>query len=361
MMGFMLSVPKLYCIVLLFLCVILTHSTVTSLKVRIVTWNVKDNKKDFNDEILNNVLGLIDVDNTTAPDVYAIGLQENCWHCDPNNLKKVGDRFVVNINQETTLKYGLIDVVGTHDTRICELSCKVTHGSTILMLIGKVELGTDSVNLIHHGSCSSNWIRNKEKGVAAIKYFPSKLEKSLCFATTHLDAHKSGARRRCFQEFFDIANKGIGWSSQCSYHFIFGDFNTRTGPNSQIPLEGGEHFSETGTNWGPYMLQDEFAGSSPYGADSEWDRSLMEFINSDEAQPKEKLKYIENKVNFIPTFSIQDCEKFCGGKFPCYRKDRPKSWTDRIVFTKGTCRKYDAILTDFSDHLPVFAEFNVDI
>lgn len=329
------------------------------LKIRVVTWNVSDNEKSFSETNMINVLGLNKLKKSHTEDIFAIGLQENCWMCNPKNLHHIADRFLKIINKKSSSKYGVIAIEGTHNTTRCEGSCKLFHGSSIVLVIAKISLGNRSKTFIHRGTCSANLYKNKEKGMAGIKFSPLNGWKSICFATAHLDANKPESRRNCFKDFFVTAGKQVNWN-KCDFHFIFGDFNTRTGPNEKKKKKSGKYVPES-TNFNPLHIKDEFTGSKPHGTDLKWNKNLLTYINSAAQSEKKKLTYNEKNITFIPTFSIKNSAKECAGKFPCYRMDRPKSWTDRIIFTHGTCHVYQALDADFSDHLPVYGEFTVNL
>lgn len=189
-------------------------------------------------------------------------------------------------------------------------------------------------------------------GVAAIRYTPEPKGASLCFAAVHLDVNEPDYRRHCLKKFFTISDQKLNYSKTCDFSFLMGDFNTKTGDQ---PKEKGVEYISNTTNMEPLKLLDEMNGERPYGTDKNWDKNLLHYINSIQIKT-----FQEKSVDFLPTFSIKDSKKFCKEKSPCYRKDRPKSWTDRILFTKGKCLTYDAVYKEYGDHFPVFAEFLVD-
>lgn len=322
----------------------------TETKIRVMTWNVADNggmEGSFTDAAIDDVLGLSGMD---IPSIYAIGLQENCWNCNTQNLAEIGKKFLSRINRKARIKYVVIGIYATRMSRKCELGCKFnTHGTTVLLVIGKVSLGATYSALRQNYGCSSKFIPNEEKGIAAMK-IRLKRGKTICFGAGHLDSDKPSYRRRCLKAFFDTADKRPKWSTSCDVQYIFGDFNTRTGDKTEGKSDG-KYVPRT-TNFTLLKTKDELAGSKPYGTGSDWKSNLLSYMNK--VQPK---KFQECPFKFMPTYSLKPAKEYCGGKFPCYRTNRPMSWTDRIVHTGGKCLKYDAIYAEYGDHFPVFAEF----
>merc|ERR1712212_1115460 len=80
----------------------------------------------------------------------------------------------------------------------------------------------------------------------------------------------------------------------------------------------------------------------------------------DEAEESNYFK--ESTLSFPPTYKVdrKGNEKSCAKKNPCYRSDRPLSWTDRIIYTAGAeLSHYDSIKLTSSDHHPVYQEFRL--
>ena len=126
-----------------------------------------------------------------------------------------------------------------------------------------------------------------------------------------------------------------------------GDFNTRTGDKTDGPSDG-KYYPVT-TDFGKLKQSDEMSGRSPYGTDESWKGNFLGYINKIQAK-----SFVEEEVGFVPTYSIKPAKDFCGGMFPCYRVNRPLSWTDRIVYTSGVrCIEYVAIMKEYGDHFPV--------
>jgi len=328
-------------------------------KIRIVTWNVADNG-DMGGSFLVNaidaVLGLYQ--GTTVqemPDIYAIGLQEQCWECNVNAMVKIAERFLERI-QIVAQDYEVVGVEGTRESSVCELGCSLvgTHGTTALVVIARRGLVTSHASFHRNDGCSSaHFIENDEKGVA---YMTMSLAagKKVCVAASHLESKSARTRRYCLKEFFSDANNNemVRWSASCDFQFVFGDFNTRTGDEISGPSTG-IHVAP-GTDLSSLKTRDEFLGSQPYGTAPDWRGNLLAFINS-----VQTATFKEGPFDFMPTYSVRKAKDNCQGNFPCYRSNRPKSWTDRIIFTEGRLLKYDAILEEYGDHFPVFAEFRL--
>ena len=190
---------------------------------KVVTWNVADNDRmdgSFTDAAIDDVLGL-SKSNTEIPSLFAIGLQENCYKCDKDKMAKLSQRFLYRINRNMNDKYSVIGTQGTRMSGWCEWGCKFgTHGSSILIVIGKHELGATSDVFSYTEDCSSKLIPNKEKGMAAVKV--ELLDgRSVCFANAHLDSKKSSYRRQCVKGMILQVNSMLGLY-HIIYHIIMG-------------------------------------------------------------------------------------------------------------------------------------------
>lgn len=323
----------------------------TASKVRVVTWNVNDNKKmnGFWDSAIDKVLGL---KSSNMADVYAIGLQENCWNCDMNEFSKLSKKFLDRINQFKVFQYEVIGVEGSRESNVCERFCKLfnTHGSTILIVIAKKHLVHSKKGFHWNDGCSHQFFENDEKGVAAMKLKLSD-GKSLCFGTLHLDSKSPETRQKCLKLFFEDAIGKSNWPTNCEYQFLFGDYNTRTGPNNEDASQSGAYFDQQSSTIQSLKPFDEFKGSKPFGTTTSWNKGLLAYINSLQGK-----KFKEGSLNFAPTYSIRPKGE-CANNLLCYRGNRAISWTDRIIYTSGKLEKYDAIVSEYGDHFPVYGQF----
>ena len=87
-----------------FTFLILQQSVYSQIHIRIATWNVGDNQHmsgSFMDAAIDKVLGL-DLVNVPKemPDVYVVGLQQECWLCNQHHLPMLAQRFNERINAE---------------------------------------------------------------------------------------------------------------------------------------------------------------------------------------------------------------------------------------------------------------------
>ena len=336
-----------------------------AIKVRIVTWNVADNTRmngGFLDAAIDNVLGLLDDDELA--DMYAVGLQENCWKCNEGNLMQIGAKFLQRIDKKKKNEYEVLGVMGTRMSSTCELKCIVNfHGTTAIFVIARKLLSASPQLFRHNDGCSVNFIANKEKGFAAMAVQLTG-KKRLCFGAAHLDSSKPQARRDCVSKFYTTADKEVDWSKKCTSQFLFGDFNTRTGDKTDGAVAPKGKYVPKGTEFDDLREKDELAGKTPYGTSSDWNKNLLTHVNEIQKfiafQNHAKApEFKECPFTFMPTYSIKNSAKNCAGEFPCYRVDRPMSWTDRIIYTNAKCQAYDAIYAEYGDHFPVYAEFVV--
>ena len=359
------------------------------LKIRIVTWNVADNDwaegKGFTPDSIKAVLGL-DTDDA-MPDIYAVGLQEQCWGCTPNS--KVGDFpkitkvFLDRLNKD---KKGSYKHISSYATKMsvgsyaklqpsCETQCMhpKSHGTSALLIFAKskgviAKEGNVAQKFHLNDGCSSQqkpFFRDAEKGFAAVTV---KLAdgKKLCFANSHLDSKSTSWRRKCFKLFFQEANKPLSkvdWSNSCDAQFLFGDFNTRTEDKTSDECGPGKTIAKL--DFATLKDRDELRGTHPYkdGHDkkekdeypSPANENLLQYINNKaQSGVKRKATFKEHEVKFNPTYSIRKAAT-CSGTFPCYCAGRPVSWADRIIYSKGKVLKYEAIENHYGDHLPVVA------
>lgn len=329
-------------------------SGVCGLTVRVVTWNVADNKKmddGFTDAAIDKVLGLKEAG---LADVYAIGLQEQCWECNEGNFPKIGNKFLNRIKKKEK-GYEVVHIEGTRESGWCEWGCKIgTHGTTLLVLIARNGLVTKIKDFHRNDDCSDSTPENDEKGVAAIKATLAN-GKNACFGSAHLESKKASTRRECIQKFFKDADEKAAWSSTCHYQFLFGDFNTRTGDKIKGVSDNGVYLAkDDAVKLAALKTKDELTGGSPYGTDAGWNKNMLAYVNSVQTG-----KFKEQNVTFMPTYSIRDPAE-CGGRKTCYRGSRPVSWTDRIIYTRAKVVKYNCITELYGDHFPVYGVYELN-
>jgi len=320
---------------------------------RVVTWNVADNsgmEEGFDDGAVDKLLGLDGLeDGQQAADIFAVGLQEQCWQCNEDEMIDIPRVFLNRLTNHGLGPYEVVGVEGTRESWLCEMGCLVgSHGTTALFVLAKKGLIVDHQSFHYNDGCSDKFPQNDEKGVAYMKLSLSS-GPSVCVATSHLESRNPATRRQCLKDFFQDANKNMKWS-ECDYQFISGDFNTRT---AAVALKGQNQLVPAEPDMLSLKAQDEMSGSVPFGTNDDWSGSLLEFINS-----VQSTTFKESPVSFAPTYKVAKAE-MCSGKRPCYRTNRPKSWTDRILHTSGSSQKYDSIHIDFADHYPVFEDFEL--
>merc|ERR1712181_165996 len=321
---------------------------------RMITWNVADNsdmEEGFDDGAIDKLLGVDELEEGQQPaDIFAVGLQEQCWQCNEDEMMDIPRAFLNRLHLHGLGPYEVIGVEGTRESGWCELGCKLgTHGTTALFVLAKQGLILDHKSFHHNDGCSDRFPENDEKGVAYMKLLLSS-GSSVCVATSHLESRNPAFRRQCLKEFFADANKNMKWSSDCDYQFLSGDFNTRTSASS---LEGQNQLMPAKPDLMSLKSRDEMKGSVPFGTDDEWSGNLLDYINSIQSAT-----FKESTVNFPPTYKVVKAEN-CEGRRPCYRTNRPKSWTDRVLHTAGSSQRYDSFLFDFADHYPVFEDFEL--
>jgi len=326
---------------------------------RMITWNVADNKGmngRLNVHAMDAVLGL-NVPQSKLADIYAIGLQENCWMCNTQNMRNIANAFRQRLMVKSfSLRSGTYEVVGIQGTRMfrhCETECKMNrHGTTAIVVVAKKGIVWAHKQQRFTQGCSA--MRNVEKGVAYMQLHLAN-GKKVCVATSHLDSESPQYRRNCLKNFFAAAEREMQWISGCDFHFLSGDFNVRT---AEKATPGQLAYFRPQSNFNYLKPHDELAGNNAFGYFGRSDtvaRNLLGFINSVQWNV-----FKESPIRFSPTFRVdyKGKEKSCRGRNPCYTTDRPLSWTDRILYTAGTIKSpYNSIQLTSSDHHPVYQEF----
>jgi len=334
---------------------------------RMITWNVADNTgmgDQFTDDDIDAVLGLDGKQPQTA-EIYAIGLQEQCWMCNKKNMLKISNAFLGRLKT-----YGVYEVKGIEGTRMdddCEGSCPKSHGTTAILVIARH--GIVKAHKQHHYTQGCSDKGSQEKGVAYMQLTLANGKKA-CVATSHLESRSSKIRRECLRNFFDEAEEVTQWTSGCDFHFFSGDLNTRTA--AEAPKGQKVYFppEENFDFYFDYLKKlDELTGSVPWTIMENLEGNMLKFINDVQSND-----FKESTLSFAPTYKLdrkgkstykldrkeKSCAEIKKSKNPCYRSDRPLSWTDRIIYTAGAeLSQYDSIPLTSSDHHPVYQEFRL--
>jgi len=315
---------------------------------RVVTWNVGDNsgmEDGFNNEAMDKLLGIDE--SAQVADIFAVGVQEQCWQCNQDDMLAIPRKFLQRLGNSGSFE--IIGIEATRESNVCEFGCKIgTHGTTALFVIARRGLVTQHFGFHRNDGCSDMWPENDEKGVAYMRLVMS-TGQSVCVATSHLESKRPKTRRKCLKSFFSDAQDNLKWSSACDFEFISGDFNARTAASA--PAGQSNHLSGK-SDLSSLKSTDEMVGSDPYGSDKYG--NMLDFINSVQVNV-----FKESPLTFLPTYKVTESAGSCGGKTPCYKTNRPHSWTDRILHTRGKSLKYDSIDLEFSDHYPVYEEFQL--
>jgi len=312
--------------------------------IRVVSWNVADNKYmdgKIKDDAIQKLLGL---NEDKVADIFAVGLQEHCWHCNKDDMWDIPEEFLKRLSQSD--EFEIVGIRGTRESNSCD-SCE-NHGTTALFVIARRGLVIQLSSSHFVSGCSTK--NNAEKGLAYMK-MGLKTNQSVCVATNHLESREPRWRRECLKGFFAYATNTMDWQSACDFHFIYGDFNTRTAAKAK-----GKTFSFDESDIPSLKTADEMLGSAPWSRDDEWAGNLLTYINK-----IQETRYRESPLNFPPTYKLEakKANSVCGAKRPCYRTDRPQSWTDRIIHSGGKSLEYNSIHLEYSDHHPVYQVFRL--
>jgi len=359
-----------------------------------VTWNVEDNKgmkDEFDDDAMDSLLGITNHIGAPKPvaDIFAIGLQRNCWNCATNKLVKIPEAF----RSRLLLKgfdYEVIGIQVTRQDKIC--NCKPEHGTTALFVLAMRGVVQDKQSFRFLKGCADSALANDEKGVAYMRLSLTN-GKSVCLATSHLGSHSAAHRRECLKNFLDDADKNVQWYD-CDFKFISGDFNTRTSdkekektPEGKAPAFKTQPVVDKKVD-AKFLTElkskDELVGKDSWYTHIYEEKvkekgkvkdtvnpvnplNLLAFIN---VSQKKGTEYQESGLSFAPTFPL-DIGGTCSVKFEkaseriqvqrnCYKAERSLHWTDRIIFSGGKILKYDSIPLHKSEHLPVFGKFELE-
>jgi len=323
--------------------------------IRVVSWNVADNKymdgelpyKMMPKDAIEKLLGLSndDNDNDKVADIFAVGLQEQCWSCNFDDMLDIPKEFMKKLSDVG--EFEIVGIKGTRESDSCESGCKKEksdHGTTALFVIARRGLVIHQSSSSFTTGCSTR--NNNEKGLAYMKMV-LKTGQSVCVATNHLESREPKWRRDCLKGFFADAAKTL---AACDFHFISGDFNTRTAEK-----ENGKTYPFDESDIPSLKTADEMVGSQPWSSDEEWAGNLLTYIND-----IQETRYRESPFNFLPTYKLETKDRtVCGDKRPCYRTNRPHSWVDRILHSGGTSLEYNSIHLELSDHHPVYEVFQL--
>jgi len=282
---------------------------------RMATWNVADNSRmdeqGFSNQAIDRLMDIIR--KKSVADIFAVGLQEQCWRCNKERMMEIGQAFMRRLNVRYAGVFEMIGIEGTRESSQCEKGCESgTHGTTALLVIAKKGLCKSHKSFHFNKGCSTK--NNNEKGVAYMR-MNLNTGQSICLATSHLESRSPKYRRQCLRSFFTDANK---------------------------------------KDMEKLKANDEMSGSTPFGQDEDWQGNLLGFINSVQSKV-----FKESPLQFRPTYKLAKDATSCDGKVPCYRTDRPLSWTDRIIYTNGKSLNYNSIQLLDSDHLPVVLDFQL--
>jgi len=350
---------------------------------RFVTYNIGDNggmvtkgvhgfKDDlgFQGESVDKLLGIDGAE--PAADIFAIGLQEECWKCNKENLPQIMKFFLDRINSKNKGSFVKVAFRSTRRWKAgdapCEVGCiglpsdKTHHGTTLMLVIAKrgVVDHTATLKYSFNGpQCSDRSKRklppNQEKGVTMVRFTLKKSGKSVTVATSHLDSDSPAKRRECLEGYFNTKNADD--RAKSDFEFLSGDLNVRTSAHKSKE-DTFKHYSGRGdADVGRLATADELVGSAPWTAAQGLSGNLLTYINTGIAS--QRMTFQEGDWSFMPTYKIAEASKCAEKKAPCYSEQRAISWTDRILYTGGTCTKYTAMYLEDSDHYPVIAEYRL--
>merc|ERR1712212_1219379 len=309
---------------------------------RMITWNVADNEGmggKFTDDAIDAVLGLDGNllekgEKPQTAEIYAIGLQEQCWMCNKKNMLKISNAFLGRLKT-----YGVYKVEGIEGTRMdddCEDSCPKSHGTTAILVIARH--GIVKAHKQHHYTQGCSDKGSQEKGVAYMQLTLANGKKA-CVATSHLESRSSKIRRECLRNFFDEAEEVTQWTSGCDFHFFSGDLNTRTA--AEAP-KGQKVYFPPEENFDFYFdylkKMDELTGSIPWTIMENLEGNMLKFINDVQSND-----FKESTLSFAPTYKLDRKGK------STYKLDRKEKSCAEIK--KSLLQERPPVVMDRSDHL----------
>jgi len=277
---------------------------------RMVTWNVAENKGMKNEiraDDIDSLLGITSYKGKQpsrhVADIFAVGLQENCWNCATNKLSEIPKAFLNQLELKPKLKgqYEIIGIQVTRESPTC--ICQPKHGTTALFVIAKkgVVKHGDKKLFNYLTGCSDTKPHNNEKGVAYMRLTLANGH-SVCLATNHLESRSPKTRRECLKNFLVDADKKVQWSG-CDSKFISGDFNTRTSDQKPEDFKSKTVLDQESKADDDFLknlkLKDEMQGKDAYGKDKTNPYNMLDFINKAQGTT-----YHECDVDFVPTSKI---------------------------------------------------------
>eukprot|EP00164_Ancoracysta_twista_P016294 GFYU01027280.1.p1 GENE.GFYU01027280.1~~GFYU01027280.1.p1 ORF type:complete len:524 (-),score=67.41 GFYU01027280.1:294-1865(-) len=357
-----------------------------------VTWNRADGAEFSPADILQT---LRIKSQNTSPDMYVIGIQEQCANKD--NPSVFVRQFVEHMNvieqvtsedsHRTYVEFGHVFNKPLKD--FC-----VSHGISGIMAFGASDLFNGEPPKVETDVFRCPGGKSAEKNIAFMSIGVTSTRKGICVASTHLPPDGPAERARCLQAWTEQYKERLG--HDCDGLLFMGDMNIRTGPQtSEVGSPGKKKMADFADRWkGPnafhktkrirdaywteLLSHDELVGVYSYQASPEkygdnfHDALMMQnwplILRWQRWMPQELTDLREvAPIQFYPTFNLVKPDK-CGSSpkavcidLPpgqaqaqrcrratreaisaagtltttgnrCYRGDRPPSWTDRIVF-----------------------------
>merc|ERR550519_2961729 len=111
---------------------VVAHGSSESKILRMVSWNVADNSAmggGFHNDALDKLLGISnDNSRNQVADIIAVGLQEQCWQCDYDDMIDIPKAFLRRLRARGHGDFVIVGIEGTRESNWCEMGCKVgTH------------------------------------------------------------------------------------------------------------------------------------------------------------------------------------------------------------------------------------------
>lgn len=141
--------------------------------------------------------------------MYAVSLQEDCFLCNSNDIPKIAAIFLNALHREGQFQYELVGSSATRLSSTCEsIACSSgLHGTTVMFVLARKGMASQ-LSSFHTNKCSRAFIRNAEKGIAAVKFQVKEAGgPTVCVGGLHLDSESPAERRSCFKSFMDENRK----------------------------------------------------------------------------------------------------------------------------------------------------------